>query len=159
MKRSRRTKGQWRRRWAWSCSLASLPASARIGSHGLSGIVFGTVGALIGWYVWAFLTYVIGTRWLPEPQTEADLGQLLRTTGFSSAPGVIRVLGLVPGLDNVMVVVAGAWMLVAMIVAVRQALDYRGTGRAVAVCVIGFVAQVAILAVLLALLGGEVDGF
>ena len=54
---------------------------------GLTGLFIGTVGVLIGWYVWAFLTYMIGTKLLPEPQTQADLGELLRTIGFSSAPG------------------------------------------------------------------------
>ncbi len=53
---------------------------------GLLGTATGTIGALIGWYIWAFLTYFIGTRFLPEPQTRADHGELLRTIGFSSAP-------------------------------------------------------------------------
>ena len=89
----------------------------------------GTLGALVGWYIWAFLTFIIGTRLLPEPQTEADIGQLLRTTGFSAAPGVIRAFGLVPGLGAPAMLIGSFWMLVAMVIAVRQALDYRGTGR------------------------------
>lgn len=67
---------------------------------GVMGLVVGTVGALIGWYIWAFMTYFIGTKLLPEPQTHADQGELLRTIGFSSAPGLIRVLGIIPSLDE-----------------------------------------------------------
>src|SRR5947207_1587272 len=64
--------------------LASLAAGlATIGRAGVSGALAGTVFALIAWYVWALLTYWIGTRLLPEPQTVADVGELLRTTGFS----------------------------------------------------------------------------
>ncbi len=120
---------------------------------GLAGTVTGTIGALVGWYIWAFLTYFIGTRFLAEPQTRADHGELLRTIGFSSAPGLIRVLGIIPGLTGLVFSVAGIWMLVAMVIAVRQALDYQSTWRAIGVCVIGWVIQGVILAVALSMLG------
>ena len=120
------------------------------GLGGLSGFFIGTVGSLIGWFIWAGLTYLIGTRLLPEPETRADFGELLRTIGFSSSPGLIRVLGLVPGLTGIVFLISGIWMLVAMIIAVRQALDYRSTLRAVGVCVIGWIVQVVVF-VLLAL--------
>ena len=125
---------------------AGVGASAR---GGLGGLLFASISALAGWYVWAFLTYWIGTRLLPEPQTKADYGELLRTIGFSSAPGVFRVLGIIPGLTGLVFVVVSIWMLVAMVIAVRQALDYTGTLRAVAVCVIGWIVQVLILGLLL----------
>ena len=133
-------------------SLASGVGS--IGNLGLGGILLGTLAALGGWYIWAWLTYFIGTRFLAEPQTEADLGQLLRTTGFSSSPGLIRVFGIIPGLGTVVFAVASIWMLVAMVIAVRQALDYTSTFRAVGVCVIGWVIQTVILVLLFSLLGG-----
>ena len=119
------------------------------GAGGFSGIVLGTIGALVAWFIWAGLTYLIGTRLLPESQTQADLGELLRTIGFSSAPGVIRVLGLIPGLRGITFGVAGVWMLVAMVIAVRQALDYRSTLRAVGVCAIGWIIQLLVLMIFL----------
>ena len=120
---------------------------------GLSGVAWGTLAALFGWYLWAYVTYWIGTRWLPGPETSADHGELLRTIGFSSAPGILRALGAVGGLGGILYVVCGLWMLVTMVVAVRQALDYRSTGRAIAVCAIGFPIYVAILVVTLLLTG------
>ena len=121
---------------------------------GLSGIFTGTIASLFGWYVWAYLTYFVGTKFLPEPQTEADHGELLRTIGFSSSPGLIRVLGIIPGLGSVVFSAAAIWMLVAMVIAVRQALDYNSTLRAVGVCVIGWVTQILILMLLFSILGG-----
>ena len=115
------------------------------------GIVAGTLGALVGWYVWAYLTYFIGTRLLPEPQTKSDPGELLRTIGFASAPGVIRILGIVPGLNVLVFSVAGVWMLVAMVIAVRQALDYKSTWRAIGVCLIGWIVQGVILGIAVSL--------
>lgn len=135
--------------------LSSLAAGVgSIATLGLGGMLLGTLAALVGWYIWAWLTYFIGTRFLPEPQTEADLGQLLRTTGFSSSPGLVRVLGVIPGLGTVVVAVAAIWMLVAMVIAVRQALDYTSTLRAVGVCVIGWIIQTVILLLLFSLWGG-----
>ena len=127
-------------------SVAGGVGSGRLG--GLSGILIGTLGTLIAWFIWAALTYFIGTKILPEPTTRADVGELLRTTGFSSSPGLIRVLGLVPGLTGIVFLVSGIWMLIAMIIAVRQALDYRSTFRAVGVCVIGWIVQVVVLLLL-----------
>lgn len=121
---------------------------------GLLGTATGTIAALIGWYIWAFLTYFIGTRFLPEPQTRADHGELLRTIGFSSAPGLVRVLGIIPGMTGLVFSVAGIWMLVAMVIAVRQALDYKSTWRAIGVCVVGWSIQALILAVAVSMFGG-----
>ena len=121
---------------------------------GFSGIFAGTIASLFGWYVWAYLTYFIGTKFLSEPQTKADHGELLRTIGFSSSPGLIRVLGIIPGLGVVVSFTASIWMLVAMVIAVRQALDYNSTLRAVGVCVIGWVIQILILMLLFSILGG-----
>jgi hypothetical protein len=125
--------------------LSSLAAG--IGAAGLrggAGVALGIVGALIGWAVWAWLTYMIGTRLLPTAQTHADWKQLLRTTGFASAPGLIRVAGLIPLIGWFVYLIAGIWMLAAFVVAVRQALDYTSTLRAVGVCVLGWIAYALI---------------
>lgn len=108
---------------------------------GFSGIIWGTVTALLGWLIWSYLIYVIGTKLFPAPETKADHGELLRAIGFSSSPGVIRVLGIIPGLGAIVMILASIWMLVTMVIAVRQALDYTSTLRAVGVCVIGWIIQ------------------
>ena len=136
--------------------LSSIAAGiGTIGKVGISGILIGTLVALAGWYVWAYITYFIGTKLLPEPQTKADHGELLRTIGFSSAPGLIRVFGIIPGLAGIISLIASIWMLVAMVIAVRQALDYESTLRAVGVCIIGWIIQVLFLVVLFSIFGGS----
>ncbi len=124
---------------------------------GPMGLLIGTIGSLVGWYIWAFLTYLIGTKLLPEPQTQADHGELLRTIGFSSAPGLIRVFALIPGLASFVNLVASVWMLVAMVIAVRQALDYQSTYRAIGVCAIGWIVQAVIFGSIVLMMGGVPD--
>ena len=134
--------------------LSSIAAGVgSIGQVGVKGIFIGTIIALIAWYVWAYITYFIGVKILPEPQTKADHGELLRTIGFSSSPGLIRILAIIPGLAGILYIVTSIWMLVAMVIAVRQALDYQSTLRAVAVCIIGWVIQAIILMILFSVLG------
>jgi hypothetical protein len=94
--------------------------------------------ALLVWAAWALLTTQIGTRLLPTAETQSDVGELLRTLGFASAPGLIRVLAVLPGARIPIFVLSSVWMLAAMVVAVRQALDYTSTARAIAVCGIGW---------------------
>ena len=121
---------------------------------GFSGIITGTMASLISWYIWAYLTFFIGTKFLPEPQTQADLGELLRTIGFSSSPGLLRVFYFVPGIGVLLYLISSLWMLVAMIIAVRQALDYNSTLRAVGVCVIGYIIQIFVLVIIFSIFGG-----
>jgi hypothetical protein len=112
---------------------------------GAPALLFSAVAALLGWVVWAIMTYFIGTRLLPEAQTKSDLGEMLRTTGFSSSPGMLAILGIIPGLWSLVMTVTRIWMLAAMVIAVRQALDYRSTGRAIGVCLIGWLILIALM--------------
>jgi hypothetical protein len=73
---------------------------------------------------------------------------MMRTVGFATAPGILRVLGVVPGLAPIVFVVTAVWTLVAVVIAVRQALDYRSTARAIGVCLVGWLVQIAVLALL-----------
>lgn len=126
--------------------------------HGGRGIIVGASIALIAWVAWALVTWLIGTKFLAEPETNADVGQLMRTIGFAAAPGLLRVFGWIPIFGNLVAVVAMLWMLAAMVVAVRQALDYKGTGRAILVCFIGWCINLTVLFTLGALLGVAILG-
>jgi hypothetical protein len=130
--------------------------AAAIGAGDLRGTSVATVAvlstiALLSWAAWALVTFQVGVRLMPEPETRGNVGETLRTIGFSAAPGLLLVFGMLPGVGLPVFVLAGVWMLVAMIVAVRQALDYRSTTRAVAVCVVGWALAVAFAVVLSAL--------
>jgi hypothetical protein len=122
---------------------------AGIGARGLGSgtpqsIVFISALSLIAWAAWALLTYQIGVRLMPEADTRSDVGEMLRTIGFAAAPGMLRIFGVVPGAAIPAFAITAIWMLVAMIVAVRQALDYKSTVRAAAVCGLGWVLAIAI---------------
>lgn len=110
-----------------------------IGILGIEGVIVGTILDLIGWFIWALLAFIIGTKLLPEPQTKSDLGELLRVIGFARSPGIFLILLLIPVAGKFIAIVLTIWMFVAMVIAVRQALDYKSTWRAAGVCILGAV--------------------
>ena len=130
-------------------SVAGGIGSVGLGAGGLGSFITGAIAALIGWVTWAFVTYIIGTRLLPESQTRADVGELMRTLGFAQSPGLLRIFGSLPGVGPLVLSLTQIWLLVAMVVAVRQALDYSSTFRAVGVCLVGWVLATVIGVVLL----------
>jgi hypothetical protein len=132
-------------------SLAAGIGSARY--TGLGGLAVGVLLALIAWYVWAFLTSLIGAKLFPMSRPSMRHREVWRTLGFASAPGVLRVFGAVPGCTGMAFLVAAVWMLIATVVATRQALDYTSTARAVGVCLPGWCAHVCLVLFLLLLVG------
>ena len=115
-------------------------------SQGVSGILAGTVAALLAWLVWSGITYVIGDKILGGTAT---WGELLRTLGFAQSPAVLGIFAIVPVVGGVIRLVLTIWVLVAGIIAIRQALDFS-TGKAILTAVLGWLA----LAVPMALLVG-----
>ena len=128
-------------------ALSSVATGIAFGG-GLGGLVTGAVAGVLTWALWAALIYWIGARLLPEPQTRADWGELARTLGFAASPGILRVLAVIPGLAVIVVWITIVWTLITTVVAVRQALDYRSTPRAIGVCLIGWFVQTALLVLL-----------
>ena len=134
--------------------LASLASGIGMSGQGGPGMVTGVLVALGGWVIAALIIFMVGTRLLPQPQTRSDPGELLRTLGFANAPGLLYVFCAVPLLGAPVRLVVSIWLLVAWVIAVRQALDYDNTGRAVLVCVIGWLVYLGGILMLSLLLGG-----
>ncbi|HZM95836.1 MAG TPA: YIP1 family protein [Vicinamibacterales bacterium] len=124
---------------------ASVAAGVGAGVRlGVTGLLRETFGALIGWVMWAAVTWVIGSKLLPEPQTRTDMGELLRVIGYAYAPNLFGFFAFIPALGVVISTLVAFWLLAATILAVRQALDYVSTWRAAAVVLIGWLIFVVI---------------
>ena len=115
------------------------------GTFGRTGAVGNNIGmitTLLGWYVWAFSTYMVGARMMPEAGTEPDRKKILRVIGFACAPGIVRILGFIEGLGLVVIFIALSWMVAAATIGVKQALNYESTARALGVCIIGLLISI-----------------
>src|SRR5215510_13974326 len=118
-----------------AAGLGAYGLTGRTGMSLIAGALIWSALALVGWAAWALLVFEIGGRLMPTKQTRVDVTELLRTIGFSTAPGLLCVLGIMPSVATPAFVLAFVWMLVS----VRQALDYESTARAIAVCLIGWI--------------------
>ncbi|MGD8896464.1 MAG: YIP1 family protein [Acidobacteriota bacterium] len=125
-------------------ALAALAGGIGVARAGGTGVLATVVGGLVGWVVWAALIWLVGAKLLPESSTKSDIGELLRTLGFAASPGLLLVLRILPLIGWLVAFVVWIWQLAATVVAVRQALDYKSTGRAVLVCLIGWVVYVVV---------------
>lgn len=105
----------------------------------VAALINGIVWGIIGWALWALFTWLIGSTLLKTEQTEADWGQLARCTGFAQTPRILNVFLFIPILGPILVLVGLVWTIIAMIVAVRQSLDYTSTWRAFFVIVLAFI--------------------
>jgi hypothetical protein len=124
--------------------IAAIASAIGALGRGGAGVIGALVGALLGWVVWAGLTYLIGDKLL---KGTATWGELLRTLGFAQAPGVFMILGIIPGLGVIVRFAVSVWVLVAGIIAIRQALDFS-TGKAIATALVGWLVVVIPIAML-----------
>ena len=114
------------------------------------------VGALVFWLLWSLITYFIGTRLFKGPETQSNYGELLRTIGFAATPGIFIIFVFIPYIGGFIYFVVWVWMLIAMVIAVRQALDFT-TGRAIGTVLVGGIIYLAI-ALIIGILGLGIYG-
>ena len=120
---------------AVASEVQGLQAGAAGRRLALQVLVAGLLPA-VGWLLGSALAYMVGASFLRGPETTTDYREVLRTTGFALSPGILRAFAWLPpaplglGID----LAATLWMLVAGVVAVRQALDFT-TAAALATCV------------------------
>ena len=131
--------------------LSSMAAGVGALQLGASNFLLAPIFSLISWYVWAYIIYFVGVKLFPEKNTKSNHGELLRTIGFSSAPGLIRVFGVTPDLMAVTFIGSAFWMLACMVVGVRAALDYKSLWRALGVVIVAWLFQAILLFTILIL--------
>ena len=134
--------------------LSSLAAGVGALKLGASNFLLAPILSLISWYVWAYIIYFVGVKLFGGIKTKSNHGELLRTIGFSSAPGLIRVFGITPELMTVTFIGSAFWMLACMVVAVKAALDYDSLWKAFGVVVVSWLFQAFFLLLVIVLFKG-----
>jgi hypothetical protein len=142
---------------AWITVLIYCMAAAwgGFGGVGAVGTNIAMVTTLIGWYLWAFFTYFIATRFFRENKTEierSDRKTVIRAMGFASAPGAVRLLGVIPGLGMVVLAGASIWQIVSSTIALKLALNFESPYRAAAACIIAWLISAFVQILLFVLL-------
>ena len=110
----------------------------------LGAVLNGTLFGLLRWALWVTLIYLVGAQMLKTESTETSWAELGRVAGFAYTPGLLTLLSFLPFINSFLLgAIAFVWILVAVIIGIRQALDFEGTGRAILVAgitgIIGFI--------------------
>ena len=119
----------------------------------VGGLVFGVIRGIVNWVVWALVALLVGTTILKSESTEADWGQLARGTGFAQTPGLLNILVFIPAVGGIISLLVLIWQLAAMVIALRQSLDYSSTWRAFFVVLIAVIPVLIINVIVFSVLG------
>ncbi|MCH1546630.1 MAG: hypothetical protein L7S51_01560 [Candidatus Marinimicrobia bacterium] len=125
--------------------LVSIVQGLMIAGFAPIALVQGILGSLVRFIIWAFFIAFVGTRILPEPETKSNTGELIRTLGFAYAPGLLVIFKVLPFINSFVDPIVVILQLAAMTIAVRQALDFNSTVRAVGVCIVAFLLMIVAL--------------
>jgi hypothetical protein len=120
----------------------------------LIAVVFTVFWGIAGYYIWAYLTWFIGTRMF---KGTAEPGELLRTLGYATGPRALGVFSFIPCVGAIIGLLAGIWSLVVGVVAVREALNFD-TGNAIITVVIGWVVVFVVGSLIAVVLGAGALG-
>ena len=127
--------------------VAAIAGAIGGAGHGWNGVVAGLLGALLGWVVSSAFIYLVGAKLIPSPQTEADLGQVLRTQGFAAVPTFLLIFGGIPVLGGIVALVAGIWYIITRIVGIQSALEASAV-RAIGIAILAVILQWIVLGIL-----------
>ena len=134
--------------------LSSLAAGIGASQLGAVNFFLAPSLSLVSWFVWAYIVYFVGVKLFPDLKTKTTHTALLRSIGFSSAPGIIRVLGFNEDLMTVTFIGSAFWMLACMVVAVKSALDYESMWKAFGVVIVAWLFQAFFLFLVIILFKG-----
>ncbi len=148
------------------CGVVGAIIGGLLGDASLLGIIVVAIGGLvfgiIRWALWVSVMYLVGGKMLRTSDTQTSWAEVGRVIGFAYTPGVLSIFSFVPGIGILFPILGALWTLVAVTVAVRQAMDFESTGRAIGVvllsAVIGFIPWIIIQIIEVLLLNpGEVS--
>jgi hypothetical protein len=122
-----------------------------------TAVNIGLITTILTWYIWAFSVFFLGTRILGEMLEGADRKTVMRVVAFASAPGVIRLLGVIPKTTIIILIISSVWILIATVIGLRKIFTQADTLKIAAVCVGTWFAatlfQAILVVVLLAVFG------
>ena len=131
--------------------ISSSAAGIGAASLGASNFILAPIFSLISWFVWAYIVYFVGVKLFPDSKTKTTQFAILRAIGFSTAPGIIRVFGFNEDLMTVTFIGSSFWMLVCMVVAVKETLNYKSLWKSFGVVIISWFVQAFFLLAILSL--------
>ena len=100
---------------------------------GVSGLT-----AIITWFVWAILIYVIGVKLFPDKDTKIPFKKVLTAVGFAHAPGLIRFFAVTPELMIPIIFLTQFWIFAGLIISTKQILNLKSNMKSFGIVFLSF---------------------
>lgn len=124
---------------------------------GGTAVNIGLLSAMIAWYVWAFSLFYFGTRFLGGRTTSVDRKTIMRVTAFACAPGIFRLLGIIPKTTTIVFIVTSLWILIAAVIGLKAVFSESHSSKLAALTIVTWVAatifQLILIVTLLSVFG------
>ncbi len=100
---------------------------------GMSGLT-----AILTWFIWAILIYVLGVKIFPDKQTKVSFKKVLTAVGFAHAPGLLRFFAVTPELMIPIIFITQFWIFAALIISIRQILNFKSNLKSFGIVFLSF---------------------
>ena len=94
--------------------------------------------AILTWFIWAILIFVIGVKIFPDKQTKVSFKKVLTGVGFAHAPGLLRFFAITPELMIPIIFLTQFWIFASLIISTREILNLKSNFKSFGIIFLAF---------------------
>ena len=94
--------------------------------------------AIITWFIWAILIYVIGVKIFPDKDVKTTFKKILITVGYAHSPGLIRFFAVTPEMAIPVILFTQFWIFASLIIATKQVLNLKSNFKSFGIVFLSF---------------------
>ena len=94
--------------------------------------------AILTWFVWSILIYVLGVKIFPDKQTKTSFKKVLTAVGFAHAPGLLRFFAVTPDLMITIIFLTQFWIFAGLIISTKQILNLKSSFKSFGIIFLSF---------------------
>ena len=103
-----------------------------------TAIAMSGLTAILTWFVWSILIFVIGVKLFPDKQTKIPFKKVLTAIGFAHAPGLLRFFAITPDLMIPIIFLTQFWIFAALIISTKQVLNLKSNFKSFGIVFLSF---------------------
>tara|TARA_B100001057_G_scaffold488844_1_gene573961 strand:- start:543 stop:1085 length:543 start_codon:yes stop_codon:yes gene_type:complete len=103
-----------------------------------TAIAMSGLTAILTWFIWAILIFVIGVKLFPEKQNKIPFKKVLTAVGFAHAPGLLRFFAITPELMVPIIFLTQFWIFAALIISTKQILNLKSNLKSFGIVFLSF---------------------
>ena len=103
-----------------------------------TAIAMSGLTAILTWFIWAILIFVIGVKLFPDKQTKTSFKKVLTAVGYAHAPGLLRFFAITPELMVPIIFLTQFWIFAALIISTKHVLILKSNFKSFGIVFLSF---------------------